>query len=258
MKGLAASFAAGTTAAALSLSAAVLPAAAADPPGVAAQRWSWTGLFGTFDNASLQRGFAVYKDVCAACHGLRLVAYRNLAEIGFQEDAVKAIAATVEIEDGPDDEGEFFTRPGRPSDRFKSPFPNDEAGRAANNGALPPDLSLMTKAVPGGPDYVYAVLTGFEDAPPGMTVPEGMHYNRSYAGNMIAMAPPLTEDGVEYADGTKATVARQARDVTAFLAWAAEPELEERKRMGVKVILFLLLMTGLLYVAKRRVWRDVH
>ena len=257
MRRLAASLAAGATAAALALSAA-LPAAAADAPEVAAQRWSWTGLFGTFDRAALQRGFVVYKDVCSACHGLRLVAYRNLAEIGFSEDAIKAVAATVEIEDGPDDEGEHYMRPGRPSDRFKSPAPNDEAARALNNGALPPDLSLLTKALPGGPDYIHAVMTGFEDAPPGMTVPEGMHYNRNYAGNMIAMAPPLTEDGVEYADGTKATVAQQAHDVTTFLAWAAEPELEERKRMGVKVILFLLLMTGLLYVAKRRIWRDVH
>lgn len=257
MRAPAAPLAAWAAAIALSLAAA-LPAAAADAPEAPKQRWSFSGLFGGFDRPSLQRGFVVYKDVCAACHGLRLVAYRNLADIGFSEEDIKAIAATVDIEDGPNDEGEMFERPGKPSDRFKSPFPNDEAARAANNGALPPDLSLMTKATLGGADYLYAVLTGYAEAPSGMKVPEGMSYNKHFAGNMIAMPPPLSEDGVEYGDKTKATVAQQARDVTTFLAWAAEPELEERKRMGVKVILFLLLLTGLLYVAKRRIWSDVH
>ena len=257
MRAFRAPLAACAAAVALSLATA-LPASAADAPEAPKQHWSFQGLFGAFDRPSLQRGFVVYKEVCAVCHGLRLVAYRNLTEIGFSEDDVKAIAATVDVEDGPNDEGEMFERPGKPSDRFKSPFANDEEARAANSGALPPDLSLMTKATLGGTDYVYAVLTGYAETPSGMNVPEGMSYNKHFAGNMIAMPPPLSEDGVEYADKTKATVAQQARDVTTFLAWAAEPELEERKRMGIKVILFLLLLTGLLYVAKRRIWSNVH
>ena len=223
-----------------------------------AQYWSFSGLFGGFDRAQLRRGFTVYKEVCSACHGLRLLAYRNLMDIGFSEAEVKAIAAEFEFEDGPDDDGEMFERPGKPSDRFQSPFANENAARAANNGALPPDLSLIVKARLGGADYVHGLLVGYTRTPEGMTVPEGMNYNQYFSGNMIAMLPPLNEDGVEFADGTKATTAQQAKDVTAFLAWAAEPELEERKRMGVKVVLFLLLLTGLLYVVKRRVWADVH
>ena len=223
-----------------------------------AQHWSFSGLFGAFDRGALRRGFTVYKDVCAACHGLRLLSYRNLSDIGFSEDEVKAIAAEVEVQDGPDDEGEMFDRPGKPSDRFQSPFPNDNAARAANNGALPPDLSLIVKARLGGADYLSALLTGYAEPPPGMQLPEGMSYNAYFSGKQIAMPPPLADDGVEYADGTSATVAQQALDVTTFLAWAAEPELEERKRMGVKVVLFLLLLTGLLYVAKRRIWADLH
>ena len=223
-----------------------------------AQHWSFSGLFGAFDRGALRRGFTVYKDVCAACHGLRLLSYRNLTDIGFTEDEVKAIAAEVEVQDGPDDEGEMFDRPGKPSDRFKSPFPNDNAARAANNGALPPDLSLIVKARLGGADYLSALLTGYAEPPPGVQLPEGMSYNAYFSGKQIAMPPPLSDDGVEYADGTSATVAQQARDVTTFLAWAAEPELEERKRMGVKAVLFLLLLTGLLYVAKRRIWAGLH
>ena len=223
-----------------------------------AHQWSHSGLFGTFDRAQLRRGFAVYKGVCSACHGLRLVAYRNLQDIGFSENEVKAIAAEIEVPAEPNDEGEIEDRPGLPSDRFKSPFPNENAARAANNGAYPPDLSLIVKARAGGADYLHALLTGYREAPEGVTVPEGMNYNEYFGGNMIAMVNPLAEDGVEYSDGTKATVQQQAEDVTAFLAWAAEPELEERKRMGVKVILFLLLLTGLLYVVKRRIWADVH
>jgi ubiquinol-cytochrome c reductase cytochrome c1 subunit len=222
------------------------------------QHWSHGGLFGTFDRAALRRGFQVYKNVCAGCHGLRLVAYRNLMDIGFSENEVKAIAAEVEVRDGPNDDGEMFDRPGQPSDRFKSPFANDNAARASNNGALPPDLSLIVKARLGGADYIYGVLTGYKEAPAGTTVPDGMHYNESFPGHMIAMPAPLSEDGVEYADKTKATVDQQAKDVTTFLAWTAEPELEARKRMGVKTILFLLLLTGLLYVVKRRIWADVH
>lgn len=222
------------------------------------QQWSFKGLFGTYDRGALQRGFQVYNEVCSACHSVRLVAYRNLAEIGFTEEQIKKIAAEKDVKDGPNNEGEMFDRPGRPSDRFVKPFPNENAARAANNGALPPDLSLMTKARKDGANYVHALLTGYKEAPQGTTVPDGMSYNLYFPGSQIAMAPPLAEEGVEYADKTKATVAQMATDVTTFLAWAAEPELEERKRLGVKVLLFLLVLTGLLYAVKRKVWADVH
>ena len=224
------------------------------PPSV---KWSFDGLFGSFDRAALRRGFQVYTEVCAACHSLRLVSYRSLEAIGFSEAQLKEIAAEVEIEDGPDAEGEMFDRPGRPSDRFVSPFPNDNAARAANNGALPPDLSLMTKARVGGPDYVYGLMVGYKDAPQGKEMSEGMAYNMYFPGHQIAMPAPLSEEQVEYADGTEATVSQMAKDVTNFLVWTAEPELEERKRMGVKVVLFLLLLTGMLYAVKRAVWSDV-
>jgi ubiquinol-cytochrome c reductase cytochrome c1 subunit len=169
-----------------------------------------------------------------------------------------ALAAEVEVTDGPNDQGEMFQRPGRPSDRFPSPFPNEQAARAANNGAAPPDLSLMVKARAGGADYIHALLTGYSDPPQGVTLMEGMHYNKYFPGHQIAMPPPLNPDQVTYADGTKATVEQMAHDVSAFLAWAAEPELEARKRLGLKVVLFLLILTGLLYVAKRKIWSDVH
>lgn len=224
------------------------------------QRWSFDGLFGTFDQAALQRGFQVYNEVCAACHSLSLMAYRNLTEIGFTEDQVKKIAAAVEVTDGPDDEGEMFERPGRATDRFKSPFANEQAARAANNGAFPPDLTLMTKARLGGADYLYGLMIGYKDEPPKdmhLTMQEGMSFNMAFPGHQIAMPPPLSDEMVEYADGTKATVTQMARDVTEFLAWTAEPELEGRKRLGIKVVLFLFVLTGMLYAVKRRVWSDV-
>ena len=234
------------------------PVIAAEVPDVPSVNWSFNGLFGTFDRGALQRGFQVYSEVCAACHSLSLLSYRNLQAIGFSEDQVKKIAAEVEIEDGPDDEGEMFERPGRPSDRFKAPFPNSQAARASNGGAMPPDLSLMTKARKNGANYLHALLTGFTDPPADKEMAEGMSYNVYFSGGQIAMAPPLSEDIVEYEDKTKATVAQMSRDVTTFLAWAAEPELEERKRMGIKVVLFLIVLTGLFYAIKRRVWADLH
>ncbi len=222
------------------------------------QKWSFGGLFGTYDRAAAQRGFQVYNTICSACHSLTLVAYRNLDEIGFKEEAIKAIAAAKEVPDGPNDAGEMFNRPGRPSDRFARPFPNDNAARAANNGALPPDLSLITKARKGGPDYVYALLNGYKEPPAGMKMMEGMQYNEYFPGHQIAMVPPLAEGGVEYADGTKATVPQMAHDVVTFLAWTAEPEMEARKRMGVKVLLFLIVLTAMLYALKRQIWKDLH
>ncbi|HEU0069674.1 MAG TPA: cytochrome c1 [Alphaproteobacteria bacterium] len=234
------------------------------------QSWAFDGPFGTYDRAALQRGFQIYKEVCSACHAVSLVAYRNLSALGFSEAEVKAIAAAYEVQDKePNDQGEYFTRPARPADHFKSPFANEQAARAANNGAYPPDLSLITKARlggggavfrfgPSGSDYVYALLTGYKPAPAGVTVPEGMNYNEAFHGHMIAMAQPLNDGAVTFADNTQATVPQMAKDVTTFLTWAAEPEMEARKRLGLKVMLFLLLMTGVFYAWKRKVWKDLH
>lgn len=251
---------AGLTAAAVAASGAVSTPvlAAGDKAALPHVKWSFQGLFGTFDRATLQRGFQVYKEVCAGCHALDYMYYRNLQQIGFTEEQVKKIAAEVDVEDGPNDEGEMFERPGRPGDRFLAPFANEKAARAANGGAFPPNLSVITKARVDGVNYSYGVMVGYKDPPADKKIEEGMHYNTAFAGHQIAMPPPLSEGAVEYADGTKATVDQMAKDVTTFLAWAAEPELEERKRMGIKVILFLLVLTGLLYAYKRKVWADVH
>ena len=241
---------------ALMLGAGPAMAEVGKPP---ARDWSFDGMFGTFDRGAVQRGFQVYQEVCAACHSLKLVAYRNLSGIGLSEDQIKAIAAEVEVTDGPNDEGEMFQRPARPSDRFVKPFANDNAARAANNGALPPDLSLMVKARKGGADYLQALLTGYKEEPPdGIKLSEGMNYNLYFPGNQIAMAPPVADDAVEYADGTKATADQIATDVATFLAWAAEPELEERKRLGIKVLLFLIVLTAMMYALKRQIWSDQH
>jgi ubiquinol-cytochrome c reductase cytochrome c1 subunit len=224
-----------------------------------ARDWSFSGIFGQYDRGALQRGLQVYQEVCSGCHSLRLIAFRNLDGLGFNEDEIKAIAAEYTIEDGPDDEGEMFERAGVPADRFPSPFANSNAAAAANSGAVPPDLSLMTKARDGGADYLHALLIGYVDPPDGVDLLEDVQsYNLYFPGNVTAMAPPLFEDAVEYGDGTPATVEQMASDVTSFLAWAAEPEMEDRKRMGIKVILFLLVFTGVLYAVKRKVWADLH
>jgi ubiquinol-cytochrome c reductase cytochrome c1 subunit len=222
------------------------------------QEWSHGGIFGTFDRAALQRGFQVYKEVCATCHSLKLVAYRNLQDLGFSEDEIKAVAAGYEVAADPNDQGEVVQRPAIPADRFVPPFPNDQAARAANGGALPPDLSLMAKARPHGEDYLFAMLTGFEDPPAEVTVPDGMYYNKYFPGHLIGMPPVLNDGAVTYADNTPATAERMAKDVATFLTWAAEPKLEARKQMGVKVILFLLVFTGMMYAVKRKVWADAH
>ncbi len=233
-----------------------LAAGDAEPPPE--MHWSFSGPFGTYDRAALQRGFQVYKQVCAACHSMDLKSYRNLAALGYNEDEIKAIAAEYTVEDGPNDEGEMFERPARPSDRFKNPYPNDAAAKYANNGAMPPDLSLITKARHNGANYVHGILTGYEEAPADTELMSGQYYNRYMAGHVIAMAPPLSDGVVGYEDGTDGTVEQYAKDVTQFLVWAAEPEMEERKRTGIKVILFLLVFTGIMYAVKRKIWADAH
>ena len=222
------------------------------------QEWSFNGPFGTFDRGELQRGFQVYKEVCATCHSLNFISFRNLTDLGFNENEVKAIAAEFQVEDGPNNEGEMFERAAIPSDVWPTPYKNDNAARASNNGALPPDLSLIVDARSGGADYLFALLSGYHKVPAGKEIGEGMYYNAYYPGNQIAMPSPLVEDGVEYGDGTRATLVQQARDVSAFLAWATEPNMEQRKRMGVMVIIFLLVMTGLFYYSKKKIWSDVH
>ena len=240
------------------LTAAPTAFAAGEAEPIPNANFSFEGLFGTFDRASAQRGLQVYMEVCAACHSLHHLSYRNLRDLGLSEAEVRAIAATVQVQDGPNDEGQMFERPGRPSDRFRSPYPNDQAARAAQNGALPPDLSVMVKAREGGADYVHALLTGYTDPPEGVQLMEGMNYNRFFPGHQIAMAPPLSDDRVSFHDQTPATVEQMARDVTTFLAWAAEPELEQRRALGVKVVLFLTILGGLAYAVKRKIWADVH
>jgi ubiquinol-cytochrome c reductase cytochrome c1 subunit len=222
--------------------------------------WSFKGLTGKFDRASLQRGFQVYKEVCSSCHSMQYLSYRNLGEPGgpeFSEQEVKAIAASIEIEDGPDSQGEMFTRAGRPADKFKSPYPNVNASIAANGGAYPPDMSVLVKARPGGSNYIYSVLMGYEDPPIGMTLDDGVYYNKYMIGNKIKMSSPLNEDIVEYTDGTQATVDQMSKDVTTFLSWAAEPELEERHQTGVKVIIYLILLTTLVYLSMKKIWSRV-
>ena len=221
------------------------------------QNWTFSGIFGSFDNASVQRGLQVYLEVCANCHSLEYVAYRNLSEIGYDDDQIKAIAEQYEVEDGPDNEGTMFMRNARPSDYFVSPYANEKEASFMNNGAMPPDLSLLYKARPGGADYIYAVLTGYGE-PDEHEVPDGLYFNTHFSGAAIAMPQPLYGDDVEYQDGTEASLEQESRDVTAFLAWAAEPSLGVRKQLGLKVILFLIALTALLYASKRKIWGDIH
>jgi cytochrome c1 len=237
------------------------PAAAAeDDTVIVDQSWSFSGPFGTFDRGQLQRGFKVYQEVCASCHAMHLLHYRNLAESGgpeFSDAAVQTIAAGVEVEDGPDDEGEMFERPGRPSDAFISPFKNVQEARAANNGTVPPDLSVIAKGREHGVNYLYSLLTGYAEAPADYGLEEGMFYNISFPGHQIAMPNPLSTEVIEYTDGTPPTVENYARDVSAFLMWAAEPKLEKRHRIGFRAMVYLILLAGFLYVAKRRIWARI-
>ena len=259
--------------------------AAGDAPHIAQQNWSFGGVFGRFDRAQIQRGYQVYKEVCASCHGLKRISFRNLAEKGgpeFPEESVKALAATFEIQDGPNDQGKMFKRPGKLSDAIPSPFANEQEARAAQNGAYPPDLSLITKArntenqgafyihpfqmlrdvvtgyQEGGANYVYALLTGYKPAPSDMKLAEGMHYNAAFPGHQIAMVAPLSDGLIKYQDGSPATLDQYAKDVTAFLAWAGDPKLEERKRIGLMALIYLLITAVLLYFAKKRIWSRAH
>ncbi|WP_027133327.1 cytochrome c1 [Geminicoccus roseus] len=220
--------------------------------------WPHAGFLGTFDRAALQRGFKVYQEVCHGCHAAKYLTFRSLGDLGFNEDEVKAIAASYTVLDGPDDSGEMFERPGRPSDVMPAPFPNPAAARAANGGAYPPDLSLMTKARAEGDNYLFSLLTGYEDPPAGEDVAPGQYYNLYFPGHRIGMPPPLTPDQVSYDDGTSATIDQMSADVTQFLTWLAEPKMEERKQTGIKVMLFLFILSVLLYLYKRKVWSDVH
>ena len=222
--------------------------------------WSFKGITGKFDRSSLQRGYQVYTEVCASCHSMSLVSYRNLGEPGgpeFSVDQVKAIAANFEVEDGPNADGDMFTRPGRPSDKFVSPYPNVQAATAANGGAYPPDMSVLVKARKGGSDYIYSVLMGYEDPPAGFELEDGVYYNKYMDGKKIKMSNPLSEGIVTYSDGTAATEAQMAKDVTTFLTWTAEPHLETRHKMGVKVLIFLTIFSLLVYLSMKRIWSRI-
>jgi ubiquinol-cytochrome c reductase cytochrome c1 subunit len=244
--------------AALTIAAAGAARAQQATPEPPHQQWSFEGVFGTYDPAALQRGFQVYKEVCSACHPVEHLAFRDLTQIGYTEDQVKGIAAQYEVTAGPNKQGAMYKRPARPSDPIPGPFPNDEIAQAANNGALPPDLSLIVKARDGGPDYVYAILNGFKPAPAGFKMSPDMYYNEYFPGHQIHMPPPLSPNQVKYADGTKATVPQMAHDVVTFLAWASEPTLDERHRIGFKVMLFLIVATGVFYAAKRKIWSRIR
>ncbi len=219
--------------------------------------FSFEGPFGTYDRGALQRGFQVYKNVCSACHAMKYLSYRNLADMGYSEGQIKAIAADYEVTDGPNEEGEMFERTARPSDKFKAPYANDAQARYANNGALPVDLSLIAKARGEGPHYLYGLLTGYEAPPEGVTLAIGQHWNKYMEGNKIAMAAPLSDDVVAYEDGTPTTKEQYAKDVSHFLMWAAEPKMEVRKRTGIKVVLFLLAFAGIMYAVKKKIWADL-
>jgi ubiquinol-cytochrome c reductase cytochrome c1 subunit len=247
-------------AAALVLAVGALEASAqiAEAPEPIAVSWQHDGVFGTFDRAAAQRGFQVYREVCSVCHSLTYVAFRNLAQLGFGEEQVRALAAEYTVEDGPNDDGEMFERPAVPADPIPPPYPNPQAARAANGGALPPELSLITKARAGGTDYVYSLMVGYEEPPAGAEAPEGLYYNAYFPGHWIVMPSPLSEGLVTYADGTEATVPQMAADVATFLTWAGEPTLEQRKQSGLKVMLFLIVLTGLCYATMRKVWADAH
>ena len=223
--------------------------------------WSFKGPFGKFDRGALQRGYQVYTEVCASCHSMKYLSYRNLAEKGgpeFSEAQAKAIAASFEVKDGPNADGEMFTRPGKLSDKFVMPYDNVKAAQAANGGAYPPDMSVLVKARGGGVDYIYSLLQGYEDPPLGVTLDDGVYYNKYMYGNKIKMPPQLYEDLVTYADGTSATPEQMAKDITTFLAWTAEPKLEERHKFGFRAIAYLIILTILVYFSMKKIWSRIE
>jgi ubiquinol-cytochrome c reductase cytochrome b/c1 subunit len=253
-------------------------ASAQDAEAPPRQTWSFHGPFGTYDPGQLQRGFKIYREVCANCHSIKLLSFRNLAEPGgpgFTEAQASAIAASFQVTAGPNDEGNMFQRPGQIADYFPPPFANDQAARAALGGALPPDMSVLAKArgyeagfpyfifdafkvyQEDGPDYIHAIITGYEDAPAGFVLPPGGQYNKYFPGRAIGMPKPLSDGQVEYTDGTPMNVDQYGRDVSAFLMWAAEPTLDARHRLGFQVMIFLIVFTALLYLTKKKLWHDV-
>ncbi len=248
-------------------------------PLPAEQSWSFKGPFGRYDTAQLQRGYQVYREVCSNCHSMHFMSFRNLGDAGgpgFTDSQIKALSASYKVQDGPNDSGDMFDRPGRASDPFPAPFPNEQAARAANGGALPPDMSVLAKArdiegawydfliepftqyQEGGPDYIHALLNGYAEKPADFQLPTGKYYNIYFPGRAISMPKPLSDDQVDYTDGSPKTVEQYSHDVAAFLMWVSEPKLIERKRTGLSAIVFLVVFAGLLYAIKRRIWAGLH
>jgi len=223
--------------------------------------WSFKSFIGKFDRASLQRGYQVYNEVCSSCHSVKYLSYRNLVEKGgpeFSEEEAKAIASNFEVVDGPDSTGEMFTRPARLSDKFVMPYANEEEAKSANGGAYPPDMSVLVKARKGGADYIYSLLLGYEDPPTDVKLDDGVYYNKYMYGNKIKMSAPLSDDLVEYSDGTKATTEQMAKDVVSFLMWAAEPHLEQRHKFGFRVIIYLIIISVLVYFSMKKIWSRIE
>jgi len=223
--------------------------------------WSFKGPFGKFDRAALQRGYQVYQEVCSSCHSMKYLSYRNLVQEGgpeFSVEQAKAIAASFEVKDGPNADGEMFMRPGRLSDKFVMPYENEKAAQAANGGAYPPDMTVLVKARGDGVDYIYSLLQGYEDPPAGVTLDDGVYYNKFMYGNKIKMSNQLSDGLVEYSDGTNASVEQMSKDVTTFLMWTAEPHLETRHKMGFKAIVYLIILTVLVYFSMKRIWSRIE
>ncbi len=236
--------------------------AAGDAPKSPSQDWSFNkgplGAFGTYDKGSLQRGFKIYREVCAACHSMKSIHFRNLYALGYTDAQIKNIASEYTVEDGPNEEGDMFERPAEPKDRFPSPFANDNAAKYANGGALPPDLSLITKARANGSNYLHALMVGYVEPPHGEVLSDGQYWNKYFPGHKISMAAPLSDGQVSYEDGSAETLDQYAHDIAHFLTWAADPHMEERKKAGFRVILFLIVFAFIMRAVKKKTWKDAH